>query len=268
MKRLIALLLVAVMVLGISSALAESWKCPNCGREGNKGQFCPDCGTKKPEQPTETPTKEPKKKEANFKAGDRVKFGQYEQNNNGNSLEDIVWIVLQVKDGNLFLLSEKGLDRHRFNNKSDGTIWDGCELRQWLNNDFLKAAFSKSERESILTTDVDDGPDHTNPAWDTAGRTGGVSQDKVFLLSYEEMSSLVETSDRLCEPSASVIKRGIYMEKHGGHQCCWYWLRTSAYKNNAGVVEPNGNFDTCYIHHDYGVVRPAIWVEASAVKKQ
>ena len=44
MKRLIALLLAALIILGTAGALAETWTCPNCGRTDNDGAFCPWCG--------------------------------------------------------------------------------------------------------------------------------------------------------------------------------------------------------------------------------
>ena len=266
MKKWIALLLALVMIIGISAAFAgdDAWTCPNGGREDNDSAFCPDCGTRKPE---EEATPEPKAAaETDIEVGDYVYFGKYEQSRNGDSTK-IRWLVIDEDNGNLFLLSELGLARHRFNQSSNGATWAECELRHWLNDTFLKTAFDKKEREKILTTEVDDGPDHTNYAWDTAGRTGYITDDKIFLLSYEEMNSLVSSDDRLCEPSAAVRAMGVYTEKHNNKTCCWYWLRTSAFRNNAGVIDASGKFETCYIHHDYGVVRPALWVEASAVTK-
>ena len=266
MKKWIALLLTLAMIIGISGAFAgnDSWTCPNCGREDNNGSFCPDCGTKRPEE--EPTQKREAATETDIHTGDYVFFGKYEQSRNGN-LSKIRWLVIDENNGNLFLLSELGLARHRFNQSSNGATWAECELRHWLNETLLKNAFNRDEREMILTTEVDDGPEQTNYTWDTAGRTGDITNDKIFLLSYEEMNSLVDPYDRLCEPSAAVRAMGVYTEKYNGKTCCWYWLRTSAYRNNAGVVDTNGNFDTCYIHHDYGVVRPALWVEASAVTK-
>ena len=124
---------------------------------------------------------------------------------------------------------------------------------------------SSDERDAIQITDVEDDRNHTNPEWNSVNRFGGTTEDQIFLLSYQEMRSLVDSQDRLCEPSAATSRKGIYTENHNGHKCCWYWLRTSAYRNNVVVVAANGSFDTCYLHHEYGVVRPALWVDASAV---
>ena len=50
MKRLIAILLCAVLLAGMTVCFAdgESWICSECGKESN-GNFCPYCGAKKPE---------------------------------------------------------------------------------------------------------------------------------------------------------------------------------------------------------------------------
>ena len=262
MKKRIALFLALIMILSIGVAIADSWTCPKCGKTKNKSAFCPDCGTARPE-PTEEPEAE-SDEDSDYQVGDLVYFGQYEYSRTGDP-EKIRWLVIDTDGDKLFLLAEKGLARHRFNSSSNGATWAESELRYWLNETFLKDAFSKQERKAIQTTQVDDGPDHTRHSWDTAGRTGGITEDKIFLLSYEEMNSLVKSDDRFCEPTPAVLAQNVYTKKHNGKTCCWYWLRTSAFKNNVGVVTYEGKYDTCYMHHDYGVVRPALWVYALAV---
>lgn len=45
MKKTTALLIALVLILLSTSALADTWICPNCGRTNTKN-FCADCGTK------------------------------------------------------------------------------------------------------------------------------------------------------------------------------------------------------------------------------
>ncbi len=312
MKRIVALILAALMLMG-SCALAEGewtcencgaegntgnfcpacgasrpvtlepeveeeglWTCDNCGSTGNTGNFCPQCGATKPDPyamqevvivTEEAPEVKPAAAAVDFQPGDYVLFGSYNQTDaNSGKTSPISWLVLDVKDGKLFLLSQYGLEKLPFNNRSDGTTWEGSTLRKWLNGTFLNTAFSIAEQDAIVTTSVEDTTEHTNSKWNTANRCGGTTQDKVFLLSYKEMTEIVSESDRYCEPSSHVVAQRVYTERHDGKKTCWYWLRTSAFRNNAGVVAADGTIDTCYIHHAYGVVRPALWVDASAVK--
>ena len=50
MKRVTSFLLLTVLLLSIVGvAHAETWTCPSCGRTGNTGNFCPNCGKSKPD---------------------------------------------------------------------------------------------------------------------------------------------------------------------------------------------------------------------------
>ena len=252
MKRSIALILAVLILLVAGSALAETWTCPKCGRL-NDGMFCPDCGTAKPGS-------------TNIKPGDYVYLGHWEQNNyTGDGAEKIRWLVIDTDGSKLFLLSDKALANLPFHKASDKTSWAACFLRQWLNYDFYNGAFNNDEKAAIQTTTVEDTSEHTYYEWNTASRFSGETEDKVFCLSYLEMYTLLNTSTICCEPCAAINSSRILIEKDGyGHAYCYWWLRTSAYKNNAGVVSSKG-FLTAYEHHPEICVRPALWVDASAV---
>ena len=254
MKRIISLLLAALIIFGITGALADTWTCPSCGRSGNDGMFCPGCGTAKPGS-------------TNIRAGDYVYLGHWEQNDYaGDGAEPIRWLVLDVDGSKLFLLSDKALANLPFNKKSDGTAWAGSTLRQWLNYDFYKGAFNNTEAAAIQTTKVEDTVEHTYYQFNTASRFSGTTQDKVFCLSYLELCNYLTTTTAACEPSAVVSKskNKIKVDKNNGQVSCYWWLRTSAYKNNA-MLMTSGGFTSAYEHFPQACVRPALWVDASAV---
>ena len=78
MKRFLAFLLAAMMVIGCVSALADTtWVCPGCGLQGNTGNFCPSCGTSRPQESDINQSVT-----GGVSVGDYVFFGRYEQNNN------------------------------------------------------------------------------------------------------------------------------------------------------------------------------------------
>lgn len=254
MKQFIALLLAAMILFGASCATAETWTCPSCGRSGNDGAFCPGCGTAKPGS-------------TNIRVGDYVYLGRWEQNDfTGDGAEPIRWLVISKDGSKLFLLSEKALANLPFNKKSDGTSWAGSSLRQWLNYDFYRGAFNAQEAEAIQTTQVEDTVEHSYYEFNTASRFSGTTQDKVFLLSYLELCTYLDLQTAACEPTAVVSKskNKIMLSKSNGRAYCYWWLRTSSYKKNAMFMSYEG-FSSAYEHHPQICVRPALWVDASAV---
>ncbi len=125
--------------------------------------------------------------------GDYVTFGSYEQDNDiDNGPEPIEWLVLDKKDdGSLFLISKYALDVRAFDSRQMAvTTWENCEVRQWLNNDFLECAFSDEEQQFIMTTKV---VAHRNAKYD--GDAGNDTEDKVFLLSTQEAEQYFELDD-------------------------------------------------------------------------
>ena len=83
------------------------------------------------------------------------------------------------------MLSDKSLDCRPFIDSSDdyGT-WYHSTLRKWLNEDFMKTAFSKQEKQKIITSTISTPP---NPTYGTLG--GQDTKDKLFLLSIDEVET-------------------------------------------------------------------------------
>ena len=76
---------------------------------------------------------------------DYVIFGAYEQDNNlKNGKEPIEWLVLDVDedDDKVLLLSRYALENKLYHNTKEAVCWATCDLRAWLNSEFLNAAFS------------------------------------------------------------------------------------------------------------------------------
>ena len=137
-------------------------------------------------------------------------------------VEPIRWRVLSHEEGDLFLVSEFVLDGHRFNESYQGTDEAGIypnnykasEIRTWLNEDFLKTAFHHDD-SFIKVTAVDNSPESTvNPENPYACET---SEDKVFLLSYQEAASpeygFLSSDDRNCKASDYAEVMGVYRYK-------------------------------------------------------
>ena len=79
-----------------------------------------------------------------MKKGDIIKFGNYPQDING-SKSPIEWLALDVNENEALLVSRYGLDCKEYHNVFTDITWEDCDLRKWLNNDFIKLAFSEEE---------------------------------------------------------------------------------------------------------------------------
>lgn len=189
--------------------------------------------------------------------GSYITFGTYEQDNNtSNGKEDIEWLVLGKENNHLLVISRYALDCKPYNKEYTSVTWETCTLRKWLNNDFLNAAFSSTEKNMIptVTVSADKNPDYsTSP--------GNATQDKVFLLSIPEVNKyFASDSARKCKPTAYAKKQEVYT---GSSVFCWWWLRSPClYQNSAAFVYSDGDV------FEYGravigggiAVRPALWV--------
>ena len=134
--------------------------------------------------------------------------------------------------------------------------WEQCQLRNWLNSDFIQTAFTTEAASMISSTSLDNS---NNPVYGTWG--GNNTVDRVFLLSYNEASVYFPTQNqRMAQATQYTASKNAEL-KYGNN--CWWWLRTP------GVYA----IDVCGVHHDgeldpkgvfvYGqrsAVRPVMWV--------
>ena len=183
------------------------------------------------------------------KVGEYISFGEYEQDNNtSNGKEAIEWLVLEAKEDKVFVISKIGLEHKRYNIMSTDVTWETCDLRSWLNMDFINSAFSLEEKSAIATVTVSADENSrftTNPGIDT--------QDQVFLLSISEFEKYIDYNNAVCVDTDSF-------------NSAW-WLRTpgftqsyAAYIHNDGSVNFYGNNGT----NSYAV-RPAMWIDISKI---
>ncbi|WP_019001943.1 protein kinase domain-containing protein [Succinimonas amylolytica] len=188
------------------------------------------------------------------KKGSYIRFGSYPQNN-GNTKEPIEWLVLEVNDQEVLLVSRYGLDCKKYYHQRTDITWEDCDLRKWLNNDFLKEAFSEEERERIKLSEV---VNDDNREYGTRG--GNNTRDRVFCFSLAEAEQYFKNdSERQCRPTTYARNQGAWVNDSNG--CCFWWLRSPGnFKNFASVVysvgalQPFGNF----VNNDCCAVRPAL----------
>ncbi len=235
-----------------NKALTELEKKPALAQIIGRFRSCAICDTDKQAGITVNDVKYPTWKPMLAKVGAYVKFGSYPQNN-GSAKEPIEWLVLEVNGNKALLVSRYALDCQSYHHGCVSMTWERSDLRKWLNNDFLKAAFSAEEQCRIKLSEV---VNDDNRAYSTRG--GNNTQDWVFCLSLAEAERYFKNnSERKCQLTAHARSSLASVKKKNG---CW-WLRSpgedqccAARVNGYGILDSEGDrIDVnCY------VVRPAI----------
>ena len=164
--------------------------------------------------------------------GNTVCFGSYEN-------QPIRWKVIDQRGRMRMLLAEKPVARHPYHSIPTDTSWKDCDLRQWLNREFLEAAFTPAERAKITAVRVDNlrnAKYYTNAGLNT--------MDRVYVLSEAEAQKYF--------PSEA--------ERAGNG---WWWLRTpgSNLFSAVAVYDDGSIYEFgIHVHYEEGGVRPALWV--------
>ena len=153
---------------------------------------------------------------SSVRKGDIIRYGKYYQDTDGQK-SPIEWLVLDVKEKEVLLISRYALDCKEYHS-GEATTWENCDLRKWLNGDFIKSAFSEEEAERILVSDIknDDNPQHHT-------KGGNNTKDRVFCLSISEAKQYFGNyKSRKCKMTAYARQRGAYVS----NDCCYWWLRS------------------------------------------
>ncbi len=185
------------------------------------------------------------------RVGSYVKLGRYPQNN-GNTFEPIEWQVLENDGKTALVVSRYGLDCKQFDSSRNN--WRDCDLRKWLNGEFLQTAFSAEEQGQIALSKI-----YTvnNPNFGTSGC--GETEDKVFCLSIDEANKYFASDNaRKCQPTSYAVSRNAGKSSDG---YCLFWLRSpglvaysAAYVDDDGAVSCSGDG----VYNDFFAVRPAL----------
>ena len=208
-KRLIAIIFTGVLLLVVMISLIAHFL--GGGSDSNDGNSDEKSDGK---SEVSSPESEILLRLKNAVKGDIVEFGNYEQNNiKDDGKEVIKWIVLTINDDEVLLLSKDVLDIHMYHNGTSSVTWEKSDLRAWLNSTFYEEAFSKEERNLVLSHSIttesvsQEYYDSLTNSWQTTVRPvpSCNTMDKVFVLSVSQVDSLVKKSD--CIASVSYYAR-------------------------------------------------------------
>ncbi len=186
------------------------------------------------------------------KVGDDVTFGMFPIDESMN-MQPLSWKVIKI-DGNKALMitnsSIMALDRMSTQKRT----WEESKARELLNGAFLAGAFSDDERKIIVESKL---KNHDSRKWKTPG--GNDTEDKVFLLSMEEIEEVFKKKeDRISEITA-YAKLQAFVKREGVS----FWDTRTPGKAGwgpAAISNYDGEVDTEGNHIGYDGIRPAIWV--------
>ena len=195
-------------------------------------------------------------------------FGIYPQGATGE-VKPLSWRVLDVKGSRALLITEKLIDAVPYNSVRESVTWETCTLRKWMNEVFIKKAFSEDEASHIAEMPI---VNNKNMVYNTDG--GVDTTDRVFALSIEEaMRYFSGDNDRMAEVTPYAAARGSYyyilnerrmLGRYGqARKTGWWWLRSpgfyshlAAYVFTGGAISEDGR----YVVLSAGSVRPALWL--------
>ena len=195
-----------------------------------------------------------------YAVGDTVTFGHYEQDNNAdNGKEPVEWIVLDVQEGRVLLLSRYCLDARAYNKAFIPMTWAKCDLRAWMNDTFLSDLFTAEEQAKIVPATV---ANDNNPHYGTYG--GEDTTDKIYLLSLAEAEHYFpDIPTRVAQPTAYAKARGAYVNEQNGNT--WWWLRTPGVRRiDACGVRADGRisgYGSRDVNRPSGTLRPVLWMK-------
>lgn len=202
-------------------------------------------------------TIDPNESIIDIKVGKIIKFGQYPQGAQGE-IQPLEWRVLAVENGMALLITDKLIDYVCYNESYTSVTWETSTMRMWMNNDFIRKAFSSGEQKQIATV-TNRNPN--NPEHGTKG--GSTTKDRIFALNIDEAENyFLSDSDRKAYTTD-------YVHKNGTDRSALWWLRSPGnYDRSAVDINNNGHI------HQYGqnvcnnvvAVRPAFWLNLKKPK--
>lgn len=164
--------------------------------------------------------------------GNEVTFGSFEG-------KPIQWKVIDQRGRMRMLLAEEAIAHRPYHGTPTDTSWKECDLRTWLNKDFLEAAFTPVERAKVTAVRVEN---LRNEKYYT--NAGLNTMDRVYVLSESE-------ARKYLPEDAQRAGKG------------WWWLRTpgSNLFSAVAVYEDGSIYEFgIHVHYQEGGVRPAMWV--------
>lgn len=181
--------------------------------------------------------------------GQTIAFGRYPDTEFGAS--PITWVVASVEGTRALCISKFIVDWRRYSDvpgDESEANWAACSLRDWLNGEFLRDAFTDGERARIETTEV--------LTEDPIAEETFSSDDCIFCLSSDEVEEYEDVIGLRSPLSPNALKKCSKFDLLCMGFGKW-WLRTQdcGYES-ATIVDPGmlDDFDPEWCNEDEAVI--------------
>ena len=184
---------------------------------------------------------------ADYTVGTSIMLGSYRQGNASiDGVEPIEWIIVKREGTRARVLSKYALDAMKYS-RFDTATWESSEIRRWLNDEFLKTAFTQEEEAVIAQRYVDLGKGKRN------------TQDKVFLMCRQDVEAVwPELEGRAAQATPYALSKEMPYTNEKG-ECRW-WLCFSNNRKKGDSVRYDGKFSSDPVKTYTLGVRPAMWI--------
>ena len=214
-------------------------------------------------------------KECTFSTGTAVKKGSVYY----FKVEPIRWRILCKTDGKALVMCDSIIANKAFDTRTkqpgegDKILnnYGESEIRFWLNNQFYNIAFTDTQKESIITTVVDNSLESSGVSNSTYSFND--TEDKLFLLSYSDLYNKdygfdghlcverqLEPSDYAKATGTEVFNKDQELNGYG----CGYWLLRSPWDGGSGqnvyIVHAQSYLSLGLVQDSQFGVVPAMWI--------
>ncbi|MCL2054432.1 MAG: DUF6273 domain-containing protein [Oscillospiraceae bacterium] len=201
------------------------------------------------------------------KIGSIIKFGKYN------------WQVLDVQNNAALIITEEIIEKKAYHSNRTAITWADCDLRKYLNGEFINNAKNFSPNDKARIISVMNG-NRENQWYDTNG--GNETTDSIFLLSLYELVKYFGDSGDLENGKGWKYESGKNVLAYGndrryihdqydksrvskyGNKVSWWWLRSPGYSSDYAAFVYDDGFVRIIgygVDIDSGGVRPALWLD-------
>lgn len=192
----------------------------------------------------------------NLQAGDVIKFGEYEQDNNlENGKEAIDWIVLDIQDNEALVISQFCLDAKRYSDEGIAR-WERSSLCNWLNSEFINSSFEETARDCILQSLM-------GSRIDDDGKENEIFSF-IFVLSEYGYNTYLPKERNVYATTYALSAKSVYTGYIEDEQSVEWWLRNageSFMSVSASYVNRGGYYTSSQSVKEVSMVRPAMRID-------